>query len=267
MKMEKERFLKTGLLEQYVLGLTDEEESDLVERYAEAHPDIQESIDKLRESVNHYALQYTLMPVSELRARTRNEVEPGPRLQSSRRPKPAANLAAQFSRFLLPASLLLFALAALAAVTFYQGKAASDYQYQRLATEFYALQESCAQQQAKQEQQQVLHAFLTDRNTTPVLLPGNELLPTASAMVFWNEARHLAYIAPNGLPVPQAGKTYQLWADVHGEMVSLGLIDARQQTLQEVTYTEEAESLNITIEPEGGSIEPTVALLIASNKL
>ena len=53
--MDKERFLQSGLLEQYVLGLTSEEENEEVERYARAFPEIQSEIDILQIAVMQYA--------------------------------------------------------------------------------------------------------------------------------------------------------------------------------------------------------------------
>ena len=55
MPMDKERFLESGLLEQYVLGLTSEEETREVERYAQAFPEIRAEIDLLRKAVRQYA--------------------------------------------------------------------------------------------------------------------------------------------------------------------------------------------------------------------
>ena len=63
--MDKERFLKTGLLEQYVLGLTTPEEDLEVERYAESFPEIQSEIDSMRSAMEEYARQYSIPPPSQ----------------------------------------------------------------------------------------------------------------------------------------------------------------------------------------------------------
>ena len=39
--MNKEEFLTSGLIEQYVLGLTSPEEDRIVERFAEEYPEIE----------------------------------------------------------------------------------------------------------------------------------------------------------------------------------------------------------------------------------
>ncbi len=67
-------------------------------------------------------------------------------------------------------------------------------------------------------------------------------------------------------PLPDDA-TYQLWADIDGEMVSVGVFrpDAGgrvQARLDEVDTT--GESLNITAEPAGGSPEPTLPVLASA---
>ena len=66
-----------------------------------------------------------------------------------------------------------------------------------------------------------------------------------------------------GLPELDADHDYQLWADVEGEMIDMGVIAANDPT-QVMNYIPMAESMNITIEPKGGSDHPTVSNLIAS---
>ena len=56
---------------------------------------------------------------------------------------------------------------------------------------------------------------------------------------------------------------YQMWADVEGEMINMGVINT-EEPLIAMTYIEDAESLNVTIEPKGGSDHPTVSRLITN---
>lgn len=56
---------------------------------------------------------------------------------------------------------------------------------------------------------------------------------------------------------------YQMWADVEGEMINMGLIDNKKDLLA-MNYIENAESLNITIEPLGGSEHPDVSRSISN---
>ena len=55
--MDKEQFLKSGLLEQYALGLTTPEETAAVERYIQAFPDIRHKAASLKKEIDEYTKQ------------------------------------------------------------------------------------------------------------------------------------------------------------------------------------------------------------------
>ena len=65
------------------------------------------------------------------------------------------------------------------------------------------------------------------------------------------------------LPNLDEDHDYQMWADVEGEMINMGVI-SKSNKLTDMTYIDHAESLNITIEPAGGSDHPTVERLISN---
>tara|TARA_R110000868_G_scaffold379114_6_gene644835 strand:- start:10 stop:186 length:177 start_codon:yes stop_codon:yes gene_type:complete len=54
-----------------------------------------------------------------------------------------------------------------------------------------------------------------------------------------------------------------MWADVEGEMINMGVIGKQNQLLA-MDYIDNAESLNVTIEPAGGNDHPTVSNLITN---
>ena len=93
------------------------------------------------------------------------------------------------------------------------------------------------------------------------------LAPDAEAIAYLNREAGKVFVNPTHLPAPPPGKTYQIWADVKGEMISMGLIDGNSKEMQPANFIEGTESLNITLEPEGGSEEPTVAMLYVNSKV
>ncbi len=253
--MDKEKFLQTGLLEQYVLGLTDEQESAEVERYANAFPEIKAEIEAMREAVEDYARRYDIMPPEELKARLVKDIDSP---ESPGRGDEATARSAGNARWALWISRGIMALLIVLSLSFYQRKVAVEGKYQALSSAYRAFQQDCARQQAGQER---LYAFLNDEHTIPIRLLSTGLVAGAEAIAYFNEGRKEAFINPTRLPAPPAGKAYQVWADVKGEMISMGLIDGHTKQLQAVAFIEGAESLNITLEPEEGSKEPTVSLL------
>jgi anti-sigma-K factor RskA len=75
--------------------------------------------------------------------------------------------------------------------------------------------------------------------------------------------RHKAVVIGADMPAPDAGKTYQLWAvGDDGQPKSIGLMqpDAAGRTNAVVDFDRDATgTLAITVEPAGGSDQPTSA--------
>jgi len=95
------------------------------------------------------------------------------------------------------------------------------------------------------------------------ILNGNSLSPEAKLISYVNDITKSVVINTKKLPKLDVDKDYQMWADVKGEMINMGIIDTEKELLA-MTYIDNAESLNITIEPKGGNDHPTVSRLISN---
>ncbi len=106
-------------------------------------------------------------------------------------------------------------------------------------------------------------SFFDHVETKTYLLEGKS---DAKVTVYWNESLKEAKLKTDSLPQIQADETYQIWADVDGVMMDLGTFDylASAENVIDLNYLDRAESLNITIEPLGGSKTPTVSRLVAN---
>ncbi|WP_406864712.1 anti-sigma factor [Streptomyces sp. HUAS MG47] len=80
----------------------------------------------------------------------------------------------------------------------------------------------------------------------------NGALTTVVASAAQNEAVFTA----TGLPAPAPGKTYQLWLDHDGTMRPAGLVHADGTVLLNGNPAD-AGAVGLTLEPEGGSAQPT----------
>lgn len=265
--MDKEKFLKSGLLEQYVLGLTDEKDSEEVERYAEAFPEIKAEIESMRKAMDDYARQYAVMSPKELKARVTKDIdepEAGSRRSDPSGKQPASTEGSRWPTWLARGTMALLVILSL---SFYQSKVAAGRKYEALSREYRNFQHDCSRQQAELEQLLEVYAFMNHEQTIPIRLESTGLIPEAEAIAYFNAQQKKVFINPTHLPVPPEGKTYQMWADVEGRMIDMGLIDGYSKKLQPMAFVEGAESLNITLEPEGGSEEPTVTLLCVNSEV
>jgi len=110
---------------------------------------------------------------------------------------------------------------------------------------------------------QLLAAVVKDPNTLQYTLKGNDKMPDAFATAYINHENKSAIVNAQKLPALPADKTYQMWGDVDGEMINMGIIDKNKDVLV-LEYIDKATSLNITIEPAGGSDHATVEELVTN---
>jgi anti-sigma-K factor RskA len=101
-------------------------------------------------------------------------------------------------------------------------------------------------------------ARLASRATLATPLQAHDAQGTGTVLYFEDDEK--AVVLGSGMPRPAAGKTYQLWAIDGGRAVSLGVAepddDGRMSAV--VSYdAAAATSIAITIEPAGGSEQPT----------
>lgn len=251
--MNKEQFLNTGLLEQYALGLTDAEESAVVEQHMEQFPELRDELYAMQEALESYAKQYAIAPPDGVKTNIMEELgDAAPRPRATRG-------SANSSGFTWSKWLSYAALIALTIGYLYQSNRYQQSQQELRNTS--AALSSCENQNTALKDNKRIYAFISNVKTKPITLKGTPAHTDASAIVYWNEESQQAYFFAGALPEPPTNKQYQIWADVEGEMISIGLLDYQTQDLQEIDYIAHAESLNITLEPKGGSKKPTVSNL------
>nr|WP_236668827.1 anti-sigma factor [Hymenobacter rubidus] len=97
-----------------------------------------------------------------------------------------------------------------------------------------------------------------------VALAGTKTAPTAHARVLFNPATHKVYVDVRSLPALPAGKQYQLWALDKGKPIDAGVLNAATATgegLQHMKDIASAQTFAMTVEPEGGSVNPTLSTM------
>lgn len=244
--------MQSGLLEQYVLGLTTKEESEQVEHYAEVFPEIQAEIDTLRNAVRQYAEEQ----ISDIKFQKEQEAVSNP-LRNKNMTAPTWS----GKHWLVAASLLLFGLMGI----YYHGQAnKAKMELAQVKASFSSFKQNCEEEQHLLAQTQEQLAFIQHHLTDLMQLQGTLLAPQSKVRVFWNKQVPDAYLQVVSLPKPPKEKQYQAWADIEGKMVDLGIIDIQNGILQPIRCMPKAKSINITLEPLGGSEEPHVDQLFAN---
>ncbi|WP_146151268.1 anti-sigma factor [Chitinophaga niastensis] len=91
-----------------------------------------------------------------------------------------------------------------------------------------------------------------------------------SVSVGWNPQTQVVYLLAQLMPVPPAGKQFQLWAIVNKKLVDAGVFDGGaevSQKLQQMKAIAIAQGFAVTLERKGGSTSPTMSQICMSAKV
>lgn len=253
------------LLPFYALDALTDEERELVERYLAEHPEARPDVEAMEKTAS--ALPYGTTPIepprrvkSALMARVAAEErarvsEPAPR-QATRRTLNVENL---FRALSLGAATI----AILWAI-------ALNMQVARLRDEISALNQQVANQSESINQIITNLPQTNPSNVITVSLRGTESQPQAQGQLITDPTSRSAVLLITGLPPLEAGQTYQVWLIDGGAPVSAGLltVDENGQGVFVVDSEESISSFNklgISIEPNGGSPQPTGDIVVLSD--
>ena len=247
--------LQSDLLERYILGEATPEERIRVDILRIDYREIRERLEQLELDLekNHVS-QSNHPPLG-----TKDAVIKSLKQIDTLDPALNINGSSQwFNKFWLGIAASFFVGAAMVGFTMRSNMNDMRSANEQLSNEMAVLKDNC-QQIANQ------YAFVSSPNTTPIVLE-NISTGAYQAVVYWNETEKSSMLRCLSLPQLQEDQTYQIWADVNNEMLSIGTFSSGEEIIA-LGYYEDATSLNITIEPNGGSDHPTLATLTASKRI
>lgn len=249
MKEKIRIFLDSDLLEKYLLGNTSTEESLRVERYIAMYPEVRKTYNELQQNLEGFAKMHAIKAPEGLKAKILARI----RAENAGRRK--------FRRYAVAASI--------AAMLF----AGSSYFYwnqnQNLQDENTLVNNKIKtlEEDMKEQLEDVRNQFIVLNNpqTKKYYVNGNTKAQELKAVAYINPVKKLSYINVRNLPNLPEDQCYQMWAEVNGEMVNLGVIKDvdNKDKLRALPYAEHAVSY-ITIEPKGGNTTPTVKNIVAN---
>ena len=271
--MEKEKFLASGLLEQYALGLTSAEEANLVEHFVENYPDIRKKLQALQEAVEKYASEYAVPPPRRLKKRILSEIlaDELPETDMEREPpilqqsSVVSQLRFSKSKYLgLVGAIFISIVLILILLWRQQQLKASN---RALLGELHTYQTQYTNLKKEETLAEKIFNYIENGNADVIHLRGTHIAKDAHAVVYWNEGEQKAHVKLVKMPAIPAGKQFQVWAQVNGRMINAGLLDNAGSGLQPIKYIMDTDSLDITVEPLGGSAYPSVRLLVANGEI
>lgn len=244
--MDKKRILDEGLLELYLTGELSEELTNAVEEALENDKSLKEHFDALESDFERMGMEQAIAPPHSVKLRLKNAVG------QSRTNWLPLGIAASFA--------LIFGLS-----TFwlYEKWQDAEQNLNTLQTQASELRQQVNNLESEYRLTSNRLESINNPDVTPMVLYGNSKAPNGKVIAYVNHKSQLVLVNPKGLPRLPENKTYQMWSDVNGEMINMGVVPTDKELVQ-LKYIENAESLNLTIEPVGGSEHPTVEELVSN---
>ncbi|MFK7774782.1 MAG: hypothetical protein AB8F94_21765, partial [Saprospiraceae bacterium] len=176
--MTKEEFIKTGLCEQYVLGLTTPEESEMVEEMLKTYPELKGDCRGLENCMEKYARAHAIPPPATLKKSVMSKIDEMDALEKAAR-----------NNYSIPKWIVISAAASLVGLLFFSffawdGKSKAENEMAILSTEFQQFQKDCEQIENDKMIFASQNSFLKDPNTTHIHLRGED---NTLAIAYWNE--------------------------------------------------------------------------------
>jgi anti-sigma-K factor RskA len=266
-------YIESGILELYVLGDVTLEEKLQVEAMAEKHPSIKAELNEIESSLELYAAENAIEPSENLRDRVLNSLITNlgdDRTFTSRDESPVDNIVAvtkaksnNFYKYAFAACLALLIVSIVVLIGVYS----------RLEQSNSLLASLQIQNQHFTNRVNLMDHELSifrDPSFKLLKLQGTPKSPSSALTVAWSPAKKKVMIdmANVNMPVNDKDHQYQLWAIVSGKPVNLGVFDAdtTSKDMKEMKSIASAEAFAVTLEPRGGSPNPTMDQMVVIGK-
>ena len=113
------------------------------------------------------------------------------------------------------------------------------------------------------------YTVFTNPSITPVAMYGVGTHAICRCTMFWDKKTGKMYIMIHHLPKSSTAKDYQLWAEVDGKPVNVGIIndEIRGRFIEMPNVPAGSIAFTVTLENAGGNTQPTVEETYLSGKI
>ncbi len=273
-------YIETGILELYVLGDVTPDEKRQVEDMAAKHPEVKAELDAIEQSMELYAQANAIEPSENLRGRVlgslltnlgddRNftaapaHIEDEDEADENIVAMPARRESG-FYKYAFAASFSLLIASTIALVNVY-GKL-NDSNNQLVALQSNNQHFTNVVKYMDQEL-----SVYRDTAYKLIRLKGTPKTPASVLTVAFSPSQKKVVIDMAGMKMPENDKAhqYQLWALVGGKPVDLGVFDSASDStanIKEMKSIASADAFAVTLEPRGGSVNPTMDQMMVLGK-
>jgi anti-sigma-K factor RskA len=273
-------YIESGVLELYVLGDLSPEETLRVEEIASQYLEVKDEIAAIEQAMEQYAMQNAVQPSADIEARLLEklgltEVEQYENVQPEAIYTEEAKIIrldgsdgkVRALRYALVACVALLIVSTVALFITYSKLNAAHDQIASLNLDKQKFAGVVSKLEFENQGLGNMAAMADSKEWATIRMAGQAFSPTSKMKVYWNKKDKsvlINYVAMD-LPKTDAEHEYQLWALVNGKPVSLGVFGKTDSThneaLVKMQAIQEAQAFAVTLEPMGGSVNPTMEKL------
>ncbi|KHJ37804.1 putative anti-sigmaE protein [Pedobacter glucosidilyticus] len=273
--------MESGVLELYVLGDLTPEEKLKVEEMAALYPEVKAELAEIEKTLGELADSYAIEPSessrdSFLSKLTFNEEENITSLPTAKAEHnsqetlnkkeaeviPLNNTKLNFYKYSFAACFALLIMSVAALFVLYGNLQESKEQLAVLqsSNQDYANQVNYLDK--KVESTNEILSVYTNPDFKMVELKGTANSPESKMLVAFNPKEQKVMIDMKNMSMPTHDENhqYQLWALVDGKPVDLGVFDGvvSEAAMKKMKAIDKAQAFAVTLEPKGGSVNPTL---------
>ncbi|GGE61289.1 anti-sigma-K factor rskA [Pedobacter psychrotolerans] len=272
-------YIESGVLELYVLGDLSPEEALQVEEIAIKHQEVRDELAAIENAIEKFAMQNALQPPASVETKLFEKL--GISLDEETESVSIPSLTqetkiVQFEshdgkvrtlRYALVACVALLVISTAALFITYTKLTDAHDQIASLNLDKQKFAGIVSKLEYSNQGLSNLVEMNDSKEWATIKMQGQAISPQSKMNVYWNKKNKsvlINYLAMD-LPKADAQHEYQLWAMVNGKPVSLGVFGKTDSTSKEALLKmqtiQEAQAFAVTLEPMGGSVNPTMEKL------
>ncbi|WP_231459109.1 MULTISPECIES: anti-sigma factor domain-containing protein [unclassified Pedobacter] len=271
-------YIESGVLELYVLGDLSAEETLQVEEIASRYQEVRDEIASIEQAMEQYALNNAVEPPIDVEQKLFDKL--GLNIYEEvfetadnyiNEPKivrlDGSDGKVKTLRYALVACVALLVISVAALFVTYNKLSDANTQIASLNLDKQKFAGVVSQLEYDNKGLSNIAEMAESKEWATIRMQGQPISPNSKMNVYWNKKdksvliNHLAM----DLPKADAEHEYQLWALVNGKPVSLGVFGKSDSTAKDAIIKmqsiQEAQAFAVTLEPMGGSVNPTMEKL------
>lgn len=258
--MNIQEYISSGVIELYVLGLCTPEEERELETLRKNYPELHAAILHFETEMENNMLRSGALPPAAVDEKILQKIDS---LEVKAKTPIAGNAPVvnmntagrAWWKYAAAAAIVLFAITGFWGYNLYRKNK--------------KLEGTLAAKQNTETLPLSDYTVFTDPAITPVAMYGVGTHSICRCTMFWDKKTGKMYIMIHHLPKSSAAKDYQLWAEVDGKPVSIGIVndEIRGRFIEMTNVPYRSVAFTVTLEPAGGSPEPTVSETYLAGKI